>query len=347
MIFFCASLQSDNYSYSDLLKVCSSGQVKALKEVNAYLRFDADIVFQSLEGGLTAAKVYSFEIQDKKFVLRFLDIKHSKRKRENEIYALKIGDQLKISPSYVFSDKNAFLTVMSFIEGHALHQPSESQLKNLGKMLKKLHNYSDFYPIKDSLIERLKRYYQKGIKSKIAYPTGFDQEIRATLNKPCLHSLAPSHGDLNPYNILINDFNGKINIIDWTTATLDDPFADLSYFCLLSNLTVTQEKIFLTSYLGRAASKKELQTLKENKGIVCLLKAALWFQFSETDKERMLPHATRISSLDTKLYSSTLKSFQDYLAEQDVVNFYTAPKSEVKSYALSFYKAYLESKTMD
>lgn len=45
-------------------------------------------------------------------------------------------------------------------------------------------------------------------------------------------------------------------------------------------------------------------------------------------------------------YSSSLKSVQDYLREGIVVDLNTAPKSAVKSYALSFYKAYLKFSTI-
>lgn len=345
---FCASLQGQNYSYSDLLKECQPEQIKALQEVRSVLNWSEDAQFQSLEGGLTRAKVYSFEFEGKKHVLRFLALtpSHSKEMRQNEMRALNIGNKLGIAPECVLSDQNAVLMVMPFIQGHPLQHPDDNQLSQLGTMLRTLHNYSGSYPTRYSLKDRIMLHYQKGTKSGIAYPTGFDQEVQNVLGKTTSRMLVPSHGDLNPSNILVDD-SGVINIIDWTTATLEDPFFDLSFFCLLSNLSPLKEEVFLEAYFGRKPSEKECEILREEKAKICLLTAAIWFRFSETLDEVALPFKSRITALDAELYSPALKSIQDYLREGIVVGLNTAPKSEVRSYALSFYRAYLESQRTD
>lgn len=345
ILLSCASLQAQNYSYSDLLKESQPEQIKALKEASSFLHWNEATQFQSLEGGLTKAKVYSFEFEEKKYVLRFLALtpSHSKEMRQNEIQALKIGNKLGIAPECFFSDQDAVLMVMPFIQGHSLHHPDDRQLSQLGTMVRKLHNYSDSYPTRYSLKDRISLHYQKAIKAGVAYPTGFDQEVQNVLNKSSSRPLVPSHGDLNPSNILVDESCGSINIIDWTTATLEDPFFDLSFFCLLSNLSPLQEGVFLEAYFGRKPSEKEWEILKEEKAKVCLLTAAIWLRFSETSDEVALPLESRIAALDAELYSPCLKSIRDYLGDGIVVDLNTAPKSEVKSYGLSFYKAYLEA----
>ena len=170
-------------------------------------------------------------------------------------------------------------------------------------------------------------------------------EVKKTLSKTCLRPLVPTHGDLNPTNIIVNDSRNSIDIIDWTTATIQDPFADLGYFCLLANLSKLQEKLFLEAYFGRNPTQEEFEILYEEKSKVNLLTAVLWFRFSETTQERTLPIVARVAALDAALYSPTLKPAQDYLNEQIVVDLNTDEKSAIKSYALSFYKAYLDSKT--
>lgn len=341
----CASLYGNNCSYSDLLKESQPEQVKALQDASSFLNWSEGIQFQSLEGGLTRAKVYSFECEEKKYVLRFLALipSHSKEMRQNEILAMKIANKLGIAPRCVFSDRNAVLMVMPFIQGHSLHHPDDDKLLRLGTLVRKLHNYSDSYPTRYSLKDRINLHYQKAIKAGIAFPTGFDQEVQKVLNKVCSRPLVPSHGDLNPSNILVDDSCGDITIIDWTTATMEDPFFDLSFFCLLSNLSVNQEEVFLEAYFGRKPSEEECEILKEEKAKVCLLTAALWLRFSETSEETAFPLESRIAALDAELHSPTIQSIQDYLGKGIVVDLNTAPKSEVRSYALSFYKAYLEA----
>lgn len=262
--------------------------------------------------------------------------------RQNEIQAMKIGNKLGIAPNCVFSDQDAILMVMPFVQGHSLHHPANHELSRLGVMVRKLHAYPDSYPTRYSLKNRISQHYQKAIKAGITYPTGFEQEVQNVVNKSSSRSLVPSHGDLNPSNILVDDSRG-INFIDWTTATLEDPFFDLSFFCLLSNLSPLQEEVFLEAYFGRKPLKQEWEILKEEKAKVCLLTATIWLRFSETLEEVALPLESRIAALDAELYSPALKSIQDYLREGVVVDLNTAPKSEVKSYALSFYKAYLEA----
>lgn len=342
---FFTSLQSENCSYSDLLKASQPEQIKALHEVSSFLNWNEDTQFKSIEGGLTRARVFSFELQGKKYVLRFLALQpsHSKEMRQSEIQALKIGNKLGIAPECIFSDQEAVLMVMPFIQGHPLHHPNDYQLSQLGKMLRTLHNYSDSYPIRYSLKDRIGLHYQKGIKFGIAYPTGFDQEVQNVLSKTSSRLLVPSHGDLNPSNILTDESCDGINIIDWTTATLEDPFFDLSFFCLLSNLSNPQEEIFLEAYFGRKPSEEECKILREEKAKVCLLTATIWLRFSETLEEVALPLESRIAALDAELNSPILKSIQDYLGEGIVVDLHSAPKSAVRSYALSFYRAYLEA----
>lgn len=349
LTLFYNSIQGENYSYSDLLKESQPEQIKALHEVSSFFSWKEDTHFQSLEGGLTRAKVYSFELQGKKYVLRFLALtpSHSKKMRQNEIQALKIGNKLEIAPECVFSDQDAVLMVMPFIPGHPLHHPNDYQLSQLGKMLRTLHNYSDSYPTRYSLKDRIGLHYQKGIKFGIAYPTGFDQDIQNVLSKASSRLLVPSHGDLNPSNILIDESCDGINIIDWTTATLEDPFFDLSFFCLLSNLSTIQEEVFLEAYFGRKPSAEEYKILREEKAKVCLLTATIWLRFSETLEEVALPLESRIAALDAELYSPALKSIQEYLGERITVDLNTAPKSAVRSYALSFYRAYLEVQRVD
>jgi Ser/Thr protein kinase RdoA (MazF antagonist) len=344
LFFFFTPLKGESCSYSELLSRCQQEQVHALQEANAFFQWNEETRFQSLEGGLTRAKIYSFEIEGKKYVLRFLALipSHSEEMRQNEIQALQIAHQLEIAPSCVFSDSHAVLMVMPFINGNPLHHPNTHQLVQLGNMLRSLHDYSGPYPTRYSLKDRIELHYRKGVNSGVAYPTGFDQDIQKVLGQPRSRPLVPSHGDLNPSNILVDSSCNHISIIDWTTATWEDPFADLSYFCLLANLSPSQEKIFLEAYLGRAPSEQEYQILKEEKAKVCLLTATLWLRYSETLEEGTLPLASRISALDAELHSPTLPSVQDYLSKGIVIDLNTAPKPAVRSYALSFYKAYLE-----
>lgn len=339
MVIFGAPL-----SYTELLQQCEAEKATALEELKQALHLDAETRFLPLEGGLSRAQLYSFEIGGKRYVLRFLALGPSQPKemRQNEIEALKIGGRLGIAPECVFSDQNAVLVIMPFIEGRTLRDPSDRELIEMGNTIRSLHHFSGDYPTRYTFKRRLERHYLKGLKEGIAYPTGFDREIQAVLNESCSRVLVPSHGDVNPSNILVG--KSGIALVDWTNATWDDPFADLSCFCLLAYLSPVQERIFLEAYFGRVPTEEECKVLQQEKVKVYLLTASIWIRFSETPEERALPMEQRVATLDRELDSPMLKKADDYLREGAVADLRSASTAEIRSYALSFYKAYLESR---
>jgi len=338
-LFYCTALLGA--TYSDLVKECTPEQRIALQEASDYISEETQ--FQPLVGGLSKAKLYSFETGKDKLVLRFLSLgpTHPQEMRQNEIRALKIANELGIAPPCIFSDENSVLMIMPFVEGCRLQNPKDDQLLQLGKMIRSLQQPSRSFPTNLTLADRVGLQYQKGLKSGIAFPRGFDHEVETLLSKPVGYTPVPSHGDLNPSNILVSD--SSISIIDWTTATLDSPFTDLSYLSLLLNLSPSQESKLLESYFGRAISEEEEALLNEEKAKLFLFTAALCFRCSETEEERSLPIEARIAALDSELHSPNLKPVQDYLGK-DLIDLHNAPKAAIKSYALSFYKAYLETR---
>lgn len=336
-----SEIQSETYLFSDLFKNLEQEKVEALEEVKNFLEIPADTSFLSLEGGLSQANLYLFTMNEKKYVLRFLTL-NPILTRKNEIKAQNIAFKLGIAPPCISSDKNSLLMIMPFIEGAAAYTPNFTQLDILGKMLHKLHNFQGDYPVKYTLQQRLSKHYEKAMENNITFPTGFEEEIKIVLKEKTKRKLVPSHGDLNPSNILIKD--DFVTIIDWTNATLDDPISDISYFSVLSNLTPAQENHFLAAYFNRKATNDELTALQEEKAKVYLLTATIWLRFSEDSTYMDLPLQEKIALLDSELSSPNLKPASEYLKEGKVVNLKTSKKSEIRSYGLSFYKAYLKEK---
>ena len=344
LVLFSFSVFGETLSYSDLLMNCKTEQMEALDQTKEALDLQSSIQFRSLEGGLTRAKLYCFEKEDQKYVLRFLALKpdEPKEMRQNEIAAQGIGNHLGIAPDLIFVDSEAVLMVMPFIEGHPFRNPSELQLGQLGKRVRSLHDYSGEFPTRYTFQQRLERHYKKGMKMGIAFPTGFDREVLAAINQTNSRSFVPCHGDLNVSNILVSE--SEIHLIDWTTATWDDPFTELSYFCSLANLSPSQEAVFLKAYFGREPNDEELKILQEEKAKVYLLTALIWLRFGETAEEAASPLQERIAALDEELHSESLKPIDVYLRD-GMADLHTAPKAEIQSCGLSFYKAYLQERT--
>lgn len=337
ILAFISSLQG--ISYFELSKKIESDKSIALEEANRTLHL-GECDFVPMEGGLSDAKLYKFDLSGKKYVLRFMG-DWPEEKRQNEVAALKIGYDLGMAPPCLFSDEKPYLLIMPFVEGVHFKEPNNSHLLKLGNMIRTLQEYQGFYPMRISFHERLKQHYEKGVLKNTAYPTGFGEQVNSVISKPRICQVAPAHGDLNPSNIIVNEEG--LHLIDWTNATWDSPYSDLCYFSALANLNDDHEKILLEGYFGRPCTESELHAFREERFQVYLLTATIWLRFSESEEERLLPMDERVRKLNITLNSPDLKPVEEYLREHKVVNFLTAPKDEVKAYGLSFYKAFLDS----
>lgn len=344
-LFFLQTLVwGEQITYSEVLKPCLKEQVLAVDEVlDAFCQTGqakSELRFTKLHGGMTRACIYSFELHENKYVLRFLDPKHPPHQRTNEIYVSKLAGTLKLGPYCVVSDCNALVMIMPFIEGHALTH-ADLDITNicaLGKMIRCLHNYQGDYPTRFTLLERLKTHYQKAINAGVAYPSGFKESVE-TLQEIPRDLWRPCHGDFNPSNILLS--GNDIYLIDWANATWDDPFSDLSCISFLTNMSEEQECAFLRAYLGREPSQMDYDRLKHVQNKSCLITAAIWLRCAETPEDKKIPLQERVTRLDAELCSPTLKSAQDYLREGKVVNLQTDSKEAIRAYGLAFYKEYL------
>jgi thiamine kinase-like enzyme len=235
-------------------------QVSALQEALDHLQIKQP-EFKPLAGGMSGIQLYAFSSNSQDFVLRFIKPKHPLEARQNEVQALQIGHALGIAPQCIFADQNALVTILPLIRGSALSS-DDLDPSALGTTLQKLHSYSGKFPKQSTLIERIQRQYEKGKLANAAYPSSFEKEVAKISSEP-VSKLVPCHGDLNLSNILIE--NHQPLLIDWTTATLDDPYTDLGCLCLSANMNIAQEMLFLEAYLGRAPTPQDFHLLHQGK----------------------------------------------------------------------------------
>lgn len=285
-----------------------------------------------LEGGLTRAELYTYEADGERWVVRYLDTKKRLSERAGEIQAQRVGHSLGIAPPCTYVDEESTLIVMPFVPGHPLGPDdlaNPAVVEQLGKKIASLHRFCGDYPTRNRLVERIAIQYGKGIREGTAFPTGFGEEVERVTTKSPSRPLVPTHGDLNRSNILVT--GEEVTFIDWTNATWDDPFSDLAYLSLISNMSEEQERGLLSAYFGRLPTTAELHELDEVKRRVCLLAATIWLR-CWGGKEPP----------DERLSSPSLPKAEEYLRSGTVVNPYTGSKEAVLDYGLSFYRAYLE-----
>jgi thiamine kinase-like enzyme len=335
-------LLEHNLEYADAIEK----GIRSLTQTNLQANNSAckeNFIFETLNGGFTTTKLYIFQIDRKKYVLRLLPKKSNSHSRINEIKTLAIASKLDIAPELKYSNPESGIVITSYIQGHTLTKKdlaNKKVLKELAKMLKKLHAYSGESPQNRTQIERACKHYTRALSKHIAYPTAFkplyDEYIK-TDEKPSPTVLC--HGDLNPSNILVTQ--KRLYIIDWASSTRDDPYTDLGYLTLLSGMNKKQSQLFLDTYLGRKATKKELLNLCLAEKRITFLTAVVWFDFSESLTDQKNPLTSRIQNLDRLLESSSLKKGREYIKEGVFVNPKTASTNDIRLYALGFLKDYM------
>lgn len=145
----------------------------------------------------------------------------------------------------LISDNEKQMT-WEYIEGDVLSNPSDEDLKALGRMLRQIH-MSDIKLPGNNLRRRIKEYIRI-INDKYLNVPEINEHWKD------MHKLMAKMGKLNPthndiwWENIIKDPQGKLWIVDWEYATMGDKHFDLAYYIESALLNKEQEKIFLEAY---------------------------------------------------------------------------------------------------
>lgn len=149
-------------------------------------------------------------------------------------------------------------------------------IKKSAKWLLKLHSYKlkigklkNYKREKDEaryFIMNFRKYYPEIVdKSKLILKKVL--EIKKTISPEIKKKAILIHGDYNPYNIIINDFNtNKLAVIDFGNAWRFDPLADVGNFLIQLELLFWQGLVMDKKYLEKMKRNFLAQYLKGLKG---------------------------------------------------------------------------------
>ena len=201
------------------------------------------ILFEPLLG-FSLSKVFSFEFNGQKFVLRLLAEKKPRERRIAEVNAHKMGVELEIAPKLFFVDENPLVMVMEFIEGRNFSRNDLDNNKITYKVmqaLKKFHQYSGKTHLRRVTIAKfIQERYNDSLAKGVVFPSCFEslynklQDDYAKLES----EYVPSHGDINDRNIIIGN-DQKIFLIDWDLSNYEHPFFNIGW---LSSFTVASDE---------------------------------------------------------------------------------------------------------
>ena len=178
-------------------------------------------------------------------------------KLEDEVY--KKIEPLKISEKLVYFNSNRGIKVSKFVHNTRFYvsTPSDAQIRDVAKLLKKIHG-SSIKVSKDYEIIKKLTYYKKYVDSAAFLDQRYEKLIINEFNKLdekeeyCL-----CHNDLVKHNLLFK-FNGLV-LIDWEYASMNSPLFDLASFISENNLSKDQEITFLKQYYGYKFSNLKMK----------------------------------------------------------------------------------------
>ena len=184
-------------------------------------------------------KNYRFDYQNSTYLLRKFILSDRDRELEYKIQTLAYEQGIAAKPFLLDIDND--LMICEFLEGEHKEILSREELKQLVKVLKKLHavkidsenmEISTLFSVQNKEVEEAFTILEK-------YP----------------NEMVLCHNDLNPKNILFSEKN--IKFIDWEFAGLNDLYFDLASVSVEFELSVVDEAYFLANYFLMDGWNKE------------------------------------------------------------------------------------------
>ena len=305
------------------------------------------IKFKNQKGGMTSAVNLQFSIDGTKYLVKIFSKKKTKEMRQKEIESVRTFSDLGLGSKLIAVAPDNSFYIREYIPGKVLKfkdTQNEKVLISVAKSMKKLHEFKADIPSR-SLLERVQKHFERIKKKGIATPTGFDESFEKfkVFSSKLKNTSAFCHNDLNPQNILISD-EGKIYFIDFGNSGMANIYEELGYFTALNGIEGEMLLKFLNAYFGRDPTKEELEAVKLAKKLVYFASACVYFDFSETKKDKKIDIQERIKELNDLLGSNDLPVVLTLIQKRKVPSVKSRNKDLVRQYALACYREFLDLK---
>ena len=175
-------------------------------------------------------------------------------KLENEVYT-KI-EPLHFSEKIVYFDPKTGVKLSKFVHKTRFYvkTPTNEQIRDVSKTLKKLHNQNIKVSKKYNAIDKLE-YYKKYVDSAELLDEKYENLVVSQYKKILANEkLCLCHNDLVHHNLLFK-FSGGLILIDWEYAAMNSPLFDLASFISENNLSDEQKEFFIKDYYGYRYTK--------------------------------------------------------------------------------------------
>jgi aminoglycoside phosphotransferase (APT) family kinase protein len=206
-------------------------------------------------GGASGALTYKVTTPDGDHLLR-LEANHGDMRNATQYECMRIAADAGIAPPVRYLDAAAGVVVMPFIEQRPIEEfgNPDAIAAATARLLAQLHATAPFPAHGDWLALTRRAAAFLGTSGRIApglldaHIAALDEIVAAYPWDPSTHVSA--HNDPNPANVL---YDGKrLWLIDWETASRNDPFVDLAIAANNQTLVAEVGEPLLRAYFGDA-----------------------------------------------------------------------------------------------
>ena len=233
-----------------------------------------------LELGLTN-RSYRVDINAGSFVIRFPgEGTEEIINREDEYISNKLACDLSIDTNLLFFDKTG-VKISEFILEPLTMSPEllrqESNIIMAAEIFRKLHSCGVNTKVDFDVRDKIDIYERFIIKNNIGFYDDYNErkktvsELISIFHKPS--DMVPCHNDPLCENWIYG--NGRMYLIDWEYAGMNDPIWDVSVLSVESSMEPEQDQILLKSYLKRDPAADDMRHFLANKVLLDFL-WSLW-----------------------------------------------------------------------
>ena len=293
-------------------------------------------------------QIYSFELNSKKYIVKFLTKKHNVANMKKEIETLRTLSELGLGAKLVAVSAESDCYIREYILGKTLKYKDiqdDKVLISLAKAVRKLHEYkSNDDTSSQNLLQRTEKYVDKIAKYNIATPPEFDKAYNKF--QKMFQSLKVvkgfCHNYLNPRSVLLTT-DGNVYFIKFNYCGYSNVNEELGYLTFMGNIVGEKLKKFLKEYYGRSPKKEEVEQIELAQKLVCFSLAAQCFASSETKNDYKKDIKEKQKALAEIEKTTDKELIQEYVKQGKIISRYTRNKDFVKKYAIACYKSFLSA----
>ncbi len=231
------------------------------KAVEAAFGGEKPTFLSRLGGGLSDALVLKLTVAGEAYVLRTTNSVSPLNDPERQFACMAVASRQGVAPKLVYADVNTATIVTEFIEPQVEAAPASTGADfpvNLALLLRCLHQGPDFPVFLDAfgfIHGGLSTLSEAGFRIPAGSRAALDalETVESALRPRLV--LRACHNDINPGNVRYG--RGRLWLIDWQTACMNDPYFDLASASYWFGFTQEQQAAFLDAYLGTPATGRQ------------------------------------------------------------------------------------------